>query len=112
MRLIDCGKWFIGTVMGNSEGLPAELNRGKSGKGLQRGQSVARSYLVYNLKGVQIWTTLWFDTNFQAGQPTPHDRLSRELLRDTDAMGQEHCRIRLQTGHVLVPLGVYHLVQP
>ena len=29
-RLIDCGKWFVGTVMGNSEGLPAELNRGKS----------------------------------------------------------------------------------
>ena len=34
MSLIDCRKWFVGTVMGSSEGLPAELNRGKSGKGL------------------------------------------------------------------------------
>ena len=34
MSLIDCGKWFVGTVMGSSEGVPAELNRGKSGKGL------------------------------------------------------------------------------
>ena len=45
--------------MGNSEGLPAELNRGKSGKGLNRGQSAARYYLY---KGVKIWSTLWMDT--------------------------------------------------
>jgi len=89
MRLIDCGKWFIGTVMGNSEGLPAELNRGKSGKGLQRGQSVAR-YLVY--KGVQIWTTLWYDTKpvnllHTIGSPASYSGTAMRWVKNTAASG-------------------------
>jgi len=58
--LIDAGKWLIGTVMpGKVDGIPEELNYGKSGSGLKRGTSATR-YLTYN--GVKIWFTAWMDT--------------------------------------------------
>ena len=89
MRLIDCGKWFIGTVMGNSEGLPAEMNRGKSSKGAERGQSVAR-YIVY--KGVQIWTTLWYDTKpvnllHTIGSPASYSGTAMRWVKNTAGSG-------------------------
>ncbi len=58
--LIDAGKWLIGTVMpGKVDGIPEELNYGKTGSGLKRGTSATR-YMTYN--GVKIWFTAWMDT--------------------------------------------------